>query len=310
MRHREFRNDGKDNSVYTVCRLIILHALCSWFLSFSLCLIVFTWRGYVWASHRKEMARADATRQEALRRGGREAPSHTHAGTPELQVQAAAQEARETDTRCTVFASLGDQHRGQQVQPCRPSDSSFHVSRYSGPYFPLNEGTCELTAVNWEIPARFKRSADDGVMISTTLTLYLRFSHVWTFWTLVLVENVNISRAIIKQQRIVSVCVIEMRLRSKMDSYQGMSQIPWGGHSPISSLYHQQQQQSIQEYKSENNSLYGSPYTPIIHTPDISPVASPEPDGKFLKPKIDRIWLGMNLFKVLTEKLKYQVFLN
>ncbi|XP_011164373.1 putative transcription factor SOX-15 isoform X1 [Solenopsis invicta] len=66
---------------------------------------------------------------------------------------------------------------------------------------------------------------------------------------------------------------------SKMDSYQGMSQIPWGGHSPISSLYHQQQQQSIQEYKSENNSLYGSPYTPIIHSPDISPVASPEPDG-------------------------------
>lgn len=77
--------------------------------------------------------------------------------------------------------------------------------------------------------------------------------------------------------------VIEMRLRSKMDSYQGMSQIPWGGHSPISSLYHQQQQQGIQEYKSENNSLYGSPYTPIIHTPDISPVASPEPDGKFFK---------------------------
>ncbi|EFN78383.1 hypothetical protein EAI_13652 [Harpegnathos saltator] len=69
---------------------------------------------------------------------------------------------------------------------------------------------------------------------------------------------------------------------SKMDSYQGIPQIPWGGHSPISSLYHQQQQQqqqSIQEYKSENNSLYGSPYTPIIHTPDISPVASPEPDG-------------------------------
>ncbi|XP_071636900.1 uncharacterized protein [Temnothorax longispinosus] len=67
---------------------------------------------------------------------------------------------------------------------------------------------------------------------------------------------------------------------SKMDSYhQGMSQIPWGGHSPISSLYHQQQQQSIQEYKSENNSIYGSPYTPIIHSPDISPVASPEPDG-------------------------------
>lgn len=83
------------------------------------------------------MARADAARQEALRRGGREAPGDTHAGTPELQVQAAAQEARETDTRCTVLASLGDQHRGQQVQPCRPGDSSFHVSRYSGPYFPL-----------------------------------------------------------------------------------------------------------------------------------------------------------------------------
>ena len=65
-----------------------------------------------------------------------------------------------------------------------------------------------------------------------------------------------------------------------MDSYQGMSQMTWGGHSPISSLYHpQQQQQSIQEYKSETNSIYGSPYTPIIHTPDITPVASPEPDG-------------------------------
>lgn len=68
-----------------------------------------------------------------------------------------------------------------------------------------------------------------------------------------------------------------------MDSYQSIPQIPWGGHSPISSLYHQQQQQQgIQEYKSESNSLYGSPYTPIIHTPDISPVASPEPDGKSL----------------------------
>lgn len=75
-----------------------------------------------------------------------------------------------------------------------------------------------------------------------------------------------------------------MYLRSKMDSYQGIPQIPWGGHSPISSLYHQQQQ-GIQEYKSENNSLYGSPYTPIIHTPDISPVASPEPDGKNLQSK-------------------------
>ncbi|KAJ8681249.1 hypothetical protein QAD02_017036 [Eretmocerus hayati] len=71
---------------------------------------------------------------------------------------------------------------------------------------------------------------------------------------------------------------------SKMDNFQGMPQMPWGGHSPISSLYHQQQQQSqqqgIPDYKSENNSLYGSPYTPIIHTPDISPVASPEPDGE------------------------------
>ncbi|XP_066590303.1 putative transcription factor SOX-15 [Prorops nasuta] len=68
---------------------------------------------------------------------------------------------------------------------------------------------------------------------------------------------------------------------SKMESYQGIPQMPWGGHSPISTLYHQQQQQqqTIQEYKSENNSLYGSPYTPIIHTPDISPVATPEPDG-------------------------------
>ena len=56
--------------------------------------------------------------------------------------------------------------------------------------------------------------------------------------------------------------------------------MPWGGHSPISSMYHPQQQQSIQEYKSETNSIYGSPYTPIIHTPDITPVASPEPDGK------------------------------
>ncbi|KAK0076436.1 hypothetical protein PV326_010782, partial [Microctonus aethiopoides] len=68
---------------------------------------------------------------------------------------------------------------------------------------------------------------------------------------------------------------------TKMDNYQGMTQLPWGGHSPISSLYHQQQQQqqNMQDYKSENNSLYGSPYTPIIHTPDISPVQSPEPDG-------------------------------
>lgn len=72
----------------------------------------------------------------------------------------------------------------------------------------------------------------------------------------------------------------DIYLRSKMDSYQGIPQIPWGGHSPISSLYHQQQQQGIQEYKSESNSLYGSPYTPIIHSPDISPVASPEPDGE------------------------------
>ncbi|XP_051172576.1 putative transcription factor SOX-15 isoform X1 [Leptopilina boulardi] len=66
---------------------------------------------------------------------------------------------------------------------------------------------------------------------------------------------------------------------SKMESYQGMSQMAWGGHSPISSLYHPQQQQSLSEFKSENNSIYGSPYTPIIHTPDITPVASPEPDG-------------------------------
>ncbi|XP_020285209.1 putative transcription factor SOX-15 isoform X2 [Pseudomyrmex gracilis] len=41
---------------------------------------------------------------------------------------------------------------------------------------------------------------------------------------------------------------------SKMDSYQSIPQIPWGGHSPISSLYHQQQQQQgIQEYKSESD---------------------------------------------------------
>lgn len=66
-----------------------------------------------------------------------------------------------------------------------------------------------------------------------------------------------------------------------MDGYQGMPQLPWGGHSPISSIYHQQQQQSIQDYKSENNSLYGSPYTPIVHSPDISPIASPEPDGNY-----------------------------
>lgn len=69
-------------------------------------------------------------------------------------------------------------------------------------------------------------------------------------------------------------CVVLFR---KMDNYQGMSQLPWGGHSPISSMYHQQQ--SMQDYKSENNSLYGSPYTPIVHTPDISPVASPESEG-------------------------------
>ncbi|XP_034943957.1 putative transcription factor SOX-15 [Chelonus insularis] len=66
---------------------------------------------------------------------------------------------------------------------------------------------------------------------------------------------------------------------TKMDSYQGMSQLQWSNHSPIPSIYHQQQQQSIQDYKSENNSLYGSPYTPIIHTPEISPVASPGSDG-------------------------------
>ncbi|XP_011305165.1 putative transcription factor SOX-15 [Fopius arisanus] len=66
---------------------------------------------------------------------------------------------------------------------------------------------------------------------------------------------------------------------TKMDGYQGIPQLPWGGHSPISSLYHQQGQHAMQDYKSENNSLYGSPYTPIIHTPDASPIASPEPDG-------------------------------
>lgn len=72
-----------------------------------------------------------------------------------------------------------------------------------------------------------------------------------------------------------------------MDNYQSIGQMSWSGHSPISSMYHQQQQQqqaqqqTIQDYKSENNSIYGSPYTPIIHSPDISPVASPEPDGKF-----------------------------
>ncbi|XP_015113585.1 putative transcription factor SOX-15 [Diachasma alloeum] len=66
---------------------------------------------------------------------------------------------------------------------------------------------------------------------------------------------------------------------TKMDGYQGIPQLPWGGHSPISSLYHQQGQHGMQDYKSENNSLYGSPYTPIIHTPDASPIASPEPDG-------------------------------
>ncbi|XP_048506681.1 putative transcription factor SOX-15 [Athalia rosae] len=72
---------------------------------------------------------------------------------------------------------------------------------------------------------------------------------------------------------------------SKMENYQSMPRMSWGGHSPITSLYHQQQQQqqqqqqTMQEYKSENNSIYGSPYTPIIHSPDISPVASPEPDG-------------------------------
>ena len=68
--------------------------------------------------------------------------------------------------------------------------------------------------------------------------------------------------------------------RPKMDGYQGIPQMPWGGHSPISSIYHQQQQ-SIQDYKSENNSLYGSPYTPIVHSPDVSPVASPEPEGYY-----------------------------
>jgi len=52
------------------------------------------------------------------------------------------------------------------------------------PVLSANEGMCELTAaVNWEIPARFKRwSADDGIMISTInivrdLTMFRRVEY-------------------------------------------------------------------------------------------------------------------------------------
>lgn len=45
------------------------------------------------------MARVDPAGQKAVRRGSREAEGHTHAGTSELQVQAAAQETRETGPR-------------------------------------------------------------------------------------------------------------------------------------------------------------------------------------------------------------------
>lgn len=79
---------------------------------------------------REKMARIDPAGQKAVRRGSREAEGHTHAGTPELQVQAAAQETREEDPGGAILTAIRDQHRGQQVQPLWYHDTSFHVSRY------------------------------------------------------------------------------------------------------------------------------------------------------------------------------------
>jgi len=58
-------------------------------------------------------------------------------------------------------------------------------------------------------------------------------------------------------------------------SYQHQHNI--GGYSPLL-----QQHQAYQHLYSKTNSanvIYGSPYTPIIHTPEASPTGSPEPDS-------------------------------
>ncbi|KDR22284.1 hypothetical protein L798_02391 [Zootermopsis nevadensis] len=58
-------------------------------------------------------------------------------------------------------------------------------------------------------------------------------------------------------------------------SYQHPHNI--GGYSPLL-----QQHQPYQQLYSKNNSanaIYGSPYTPIMHTPEASPTGSPEPDS-------------------------------
>lgn len=62
---------------------------------------------------RKEVARPDAPGQAAVRRGGREAAGHTHAGAPELQVQAAQAETRQEGTGRPVLAPLGGHRAGQ-----------------------------------------------------------------------------------------------------------------------------------------------------------------------------------------------------
>jgi hypothetical protein len=58
-------------------------------------------------------------------------------------------------------------------------------------------------------------------------------------------------------------------------SYQHPHNI--GGYSPLL-----QQHQAYQQLYSKNNGanvIYGSPYTPIMHTPEASPAGSPEPDS-------------------------------
>lgn len=62
---------------------------------------------------RKKMARSYAAGQAALRRGGREAKGHTHAGASELQVQATQAETREESTGGAVLAPLRDKYPGQ-----------------------------------------------------------------------------------------------------------------------------------------------------------------------------------------------------
>lgn len=79
------------------------------------------------------MARVDPAGQKAVRRGSREAEGHTHAGTPELQVQAATEETREEGPGGAILPAVRHQHHGQQVQPLWYHDSSFHVS----PHLPL-----------------------------------------------------------------------------------------------------------------------------------------------------------------------------